>query len=330
LEQQHFITKQYTINQALDYLNLIHRDRGKRILFTSFKESFGIEKSNLLEFRDSLLEQIDISPESYTSIYKLFSEKQISCKMLKIDNPFFLYSIMKHFFSDNFRFNRYPIVLIKTESEKNQSISLRKQINEFIKAKAAPINIEQVKNHFIKKIGFKESFLYNIIHELSGTEIIKFAPDGYVHLSLFFSRNLEKVFSKLLDASLFECRLRKRPWVNATELSEFLNEKLPLASNLFWTPTLTKEITNMFDKYHLLGTKREIIVETNNSSEINDFETLLKYILKVFFQGAERLKIFEKFLRKNDIISNTIPYNRRNQFKEIIIENKIIKLCLKN
>jgi len=267
-------------------------------------DNINIDKNILSEIVSYTLKVV--KREKHISVNKIFNEKIITCKMLGINGPNYLYSLFRVYASDKLDLSEYPKIAIYTNNEGNKGRHLRTEIVDYIKNYNAPCSYQELENIFVKNRGYREESMYLISNS---NELIRYSPGCFIHKETIGLDNvIENNIYNIAYKELADARTSGKIYGDIRILIE--NYKLPkLRNGILWTETLLSELIKKSVHFKIMGTTQYIYIDNNNERKIDCFADFIYYILKDIFMGATNLNELEKYLIKIGTIKNNIPKN---------------------
>lgn len=262
--------------------------------------------------------------DEHIPITRVFSNKRICCKMIGIDGPIALFSLLQLFAEDEFDFRRYPQIWRLSLDDNHKNRGLHTEIAEYIKKKGRPCSYQEIQEVFVEKLGYNLQTVYNIRYK---NGIFNYLRDYLVHIDTI---GWNEVYQDILEETArqrYSERLKTgKPYGLVSSMIEF--ENLPhLDRELYWTPYLLADILVRRDNFRLLGNKKNAYVPVPNQSGIRTFEDLVYELLKREFDGGTNIIEFTHYLRNCDIIIKSLTKDMlgdsgkvRIMGKEIVIE----------
>lgn len=285
-----------------------------------------IEQTQLQTF--VMLIKQKLEKEDTVSIRLIFKERKATCLRLNIKSEILLYNLLKHYYSDEMQFLRYPFVK-KLGAETEDELNYRKIVEEFIKDAHGTIFRSELKEKFEEKLGWARNSLDNAI-SFSPSIIPVIYRQEYVHRKVIgWNTEKQKHLERVLIEYLDKLEVNKRYFISIIEfLRENSLENFPILENgIQWTEDILSCLINESQNLMVLGTRNLVLLKDPNPLNIEDEIDLIAYILKTKFSGATKIRELEKILQQLDLISSQFPKSYQNVDEElpyIISGNEII------
>jgi len=256
------------------------------------------------------------------SVDLVFRQKAVTCRAAGIRSPEMLYSVLDLDGEGQFEMPGYP--MIGRYSTPEARLSMRREVEEFLREKGAPCSIDELEEEFVERRGFKRG-LVNAVAE--SQQVYRYARASMIHADV-----LEWTAAKQEKIEGIGRQQLKRAFKagRCYELVEKLMELqgLPsLGAGLAWTRTLLSELLESQERFQVLGNARNAFVESPNEHEIQRFEDLVYRILADEFQGASQLQQFEEFMRTKGIIRKRVTPSMLGDGDRVCIRGKAIMLA---
>jgi hypothetical protein len=325
-EIRNFAINMMCINEQLLYMhlnsipNLLRVNKGEYLHCDNF-----YIKNNALEPIVTYIENI-IDVTTHVSIVKIFNDKKITCKMIGINTPTLLYSLLKQLYGDRFNLIHYPSI------QKNQNMmqtdrhsSIYSEIVNSIREKNTICNLTLLYDYYCEKLGYS----YNYIRSLRNDKEIIYYSDGTVlHIeTIKWTENKQLQLENIASNLLYDRQNAGKPFGLSTYLFEYLYDLLPeLPEYISWTPTLIVELLSRSDSFRIIGSQRNAFISIPNSFGIESLDDLLYYILNTEYDGAENLNIFVKNIHDAGIIQKNLTPSMLGADSRVIIDGNVIRL----
>jgi len=244
--------------------------------------------------------------ERHISVQKIFTEKQISCRIVGITDPRMLYSVFQLFASDEVECPGYPRLVSSDSPVHTRGIIA--EVSRYIREKQSLCTYEELEKHFIQGLGYREQTIYAVVHM---KDVFRYLPNCLVHASTIqWSSSKEAELLRIMQIDFEEAIRRGNPCARLDWLLEDKEYALPsLGGELSWTSTLLASIADRMPCVSVLGNAHNAYVIHPNSLSIASFGDLVGYILKTSFKGAANLNKFSDTLRKIGIVKRRLTSN---------------------
>lgn len=295
--------KMYTLTATLAY--------GKEIISTNYSEYGLLEfyqqykamdfKAIVGSIRQKLAEQVMLAIDGiyYDSQGELV-EKGIHSRQL-------LYSLLKHFFGQEFRFTRYPHIV---SQDYHDEISFANMIEQYLKEANQLVTRTQVLEWLSQDVGANSRTLDAILQKSQA--IIAYTNGQtaqYIHRDVLCWND---ALQQQLGALVHE-HMQQKPstfvsaqWV----LDKFALPKL--ANAISWNKELLINLLKRDPSFILIGSESRIIVERENAQGIHSNMTFIAHVIRRKFAGHTtiaqlryKLKSYN-FSRDGDFLDDTI------------------------
>jgi len=150
-------------------------------------ENISTGKYNLNNIYRFINEQLNKSDE--VTIYKVYEKYKKYLHQIKIDNYYFLYTLLKLKFNKKYNFYKFPRIIRKNEKEKH-IYDFNELIEKFLYDKEGPVNKKVLKEKFIQEIGLHDYTLDMCLND--NENIIKLDKNKYIH-SDYYNPNIEVI-----------------------------------------------------------------------------------------------------------------------------------------
>ena len=274
--------KQYSLFQNLDAMPDVLKCEG------------GFIHCNNLNIQADLLtgiyQLIDryLAGNDHVSVKKIFAEKKVTCKLMKIDDSLMLYSVLrKH--NDNLLLDRYPLIRFASDEEKVKKRTISQLIVKYVKEKETYCTAKEIEAHFVEKLGYDKSNTYVALNSLP--QIITYSKGCFVHIDALgwteekqaqFEAVCNRIYQKARKAGTLYGLIENV--VEATDLPS-------LGNQMYWTESIAAELITKQNRFLLIGNKRNAFVPYKNKDHICCLEDLLYAILKANYMGATNIAV---------------------------------------
>lgn len=237
--------------------------------------------------------------EKHLSVLKIFTEKQVSCRLVGIADQRMLYSVFQLFASDEIDCPGYPQLVSLDSSNRPQGIIA--EVREYIREKQTLCTFDELERHFVEKLGYREQTIYAVVQ---AEDIFRYLPSCLVHINtIHWSSSKQAELLRVMKTAFEEALRRGDACAKISWILEGMEHLLPSLSNqLNWTSTLIASIAERIPEVSVLGNARNAYVIQPNTLGIISFGDLVAHILKMSFNGAANLITFSEALRKMGIV----------------------------
>lgn len=264
-------------------------------------------------YTDQLLEEVE-----QVSVNKIFRDRRITCNRLGITTPVMLYSLLQIYCGDRYELPRPPLV---SRPDPTGEIGVFARIASYVQEADSPCNTDDLSEHFVDRLGFKESAISNIRYH---KDIMQCSLGIVIHMdTLKWTRSKQQAIEDIASAHLSEQRSLSKPYGLLDRI--FNANQLPhLPPCVPWTSTLLGELLCNEGRFQIIGTKKNAFVEIPNEHGIDDLQSLVYILLKSEHDGAANLEEFEACLRDTGIMQKTLTSNMLGDESLVCIEGNTV------
>jgi len=188
-----------------------------------------------------------LSKSGHVSVVKVYNERKINCKLMGIDTPELLYSIMRLFNTGELKLTGFPQI---TLSDAVTSDGLIKNIEQYIRGKNTYCSLQELNDYFVEGLGYSEQRVNSIVYR---DRIYRYLKRCIVHKDTIEwndekQKQLEQIAFIFYDTSLLSG--------SYYALIDMLihEENLPeLGNGLHWTEDLLGDLLKDSGNFHVLG-----------------------------------------------------------------------------
>jgi len=311
--------KNFQFNQIIYQIPNTIRTHSKKFLHTDFLNSDERKFEEIVEYTRNV-----ISTEEHISVFKIFKDKRVNCKILGIDDAMGLFSLFKIKVDDEFDL-QYPQIRRISEEDFHKKRGLRNEVISFIKEKKKVCSYHELQDIFVDKLGYSENTLRYIVYQKS---VCKYLKNCYVHKdTLEWNDEKQEQIEKIASDRYDECVKAERCYGLVKDMTEFddLPDLPDLKDEIYWTPFLLADLLVSRDKFKILGNEKNAFVSIPNQFGIENFEGLVYEILRNDYDGEADLIFFADYLRELEIIRKNITESMLGKSEKVkIIGDRII------
>lgn len=286
--------------------------------------------SNIIHIRDGYIAHIDnielsqvnldeicsnigksLEETSQIGINKIFSNFQVKCIDLGIENSRMLYDLLRYYFSDRYDFTRFPHISTFENSNKG---FIRDLVLEFFLENNRIMTIDEVDDHFTE-LGYSSIQIRMLIP--SNTKLIKVYTGCYIHQDLIewddnktskLRELLVYKYKENLELGLFFGNIEQIIYNNEDQLP-------PLGFELSWTLDILRSLIRKIDDIAFIGNTKICYTVVSISDNIKNKNELIVEVLNKHFDGACSRDQLNNWFVENRIYIKQIP-------SKILINNK--------
>lgn len=251
----------------------------------------------------------------HVSVARVFNEKKISCRIMDIDTPELLYSVMKLFDTGELKFTGYPQISM---SNNPTSYGLIKNIEQYIKDKRNYCSLQELVDHFVDKLGYSEQVVYSIAYR---DNIYRYLKGCVIHRETIEWTEEKQNQLEQIAAKYFVSSLLTGSYYALVDM--LINEdNIPiLSNNIYWTEYLLADLLKDKNNFYLLGSAKNAYVPASNPHNIKTFEDLIYYILKDKFSGSANLLNFTEYLRSARLLIKNLTPSMLGESNKVSIKH---------
>lgn len=264
-----------------------------------------------------------IFKSKHISVKKVFYDKQLTCKLVGINSPELLYSVLQKYFNNEFEIGNYPQILLSREDVKSKR-GIIPNICDYIRKKKSFCTRQELYNHFVNDLGYSEQLIY-----LAGMEpdIYRYLDHCLVHRDTLEWNQQKQVEIEKLASNCYRDDIKAGNYYSMVATLVELSELPQLGNDLYWTEPLIADILSKNKQFRILGNTRNVYVPIPNSFHIESLEDLVYEILAHDNNGAENLDIFSEKLVDLGIIKHRITPSMLGAKGRILIVGQEIMLA---
>jgi hypothetical protein len=263
-----------------------------------------------------------VCQNGHVSIEKIFHDKRVTCISIGIEDPKFLYNVLKSE-ARGISFDRYPSVRLILEEETSSEMTISDQVERFLESKKTPCSYEELEGTFIRKYGYRESSLYLALQK---ENILRYGQGSLIHINSigWTDQKNESLINQATICLMQAFRINRRYGL-ISELIEY-DDLPPLPEGIMWTKTLLGEMLGFTNEFKVLGNAKNAFVAKYNEEGIKVFEDLVYIILAKDFGGAENLQLLGKKLKEMRIIKNLLTPSMLGEQKKVVVCGDVVML----
>lgn len=314
--------KEFQLSQAL-YRNadILRAGRGEYL----HKDYLNIDAHKI----DDLVSYIKtiLLSQKHVSVEKIYQDRIIDCKLMGIDDPVLLFSVL-NLYADEFQMTNYPAIYL-AEGSDDDNRGIINEIQKHIMEKGTFCTKEEVYEYFVDKLGYSGN---TINFALKNQNIYKYLQGCVIHKeTLGWSELKQAELEKIAFDVYSNARKLGKCYGLITDLIES-QDLVTLEMNVDWTEMLISELLGKHDTYRILGNCRNAFVPIKNDHQIESFEDLIYEILKSNHKGAANLNDFAEELSDAGIITKSITNGMLGTANKVTIigQEIILTELLKN
>ncbi|MGL6228971.1 MAG: sigma factor-like helix-turn-helix DNA-binding protein, partial [Culicoidibacterales bacterium] len=314
--------KMYTLTATLSYSREIistnYSEYGLISFYTQYKKADFAEIAATI--RTKIKEQLIIASDG------IFYEYEAMLAAKGIDSRQLLYSLLKHFYGDEFRFTRYPHIV---SVDYHDDISFAAIIENYLLQAGQLVNRVQILEWLSQDVGANSRTFDAVLQKSAAIiaytngqsaqyihrDVLEWTPDKQVQLSALVHEHMQQKPSTFVSAQ----------WVLDKFTLPALGLKLP------WNKELLINLLKREPSFILIGSESRIIVERDNPQGIQSNMTFIAHVIRRKFGGRTtvadlryKLKTYN-FSRDGDFLEDTMKA-LANQEAPFIIDGDDIYL----
>jgi hypothetical protein len=264
----------------------------------------------------------------HVSAQKIFDEKKISCKLLNISTPIFLFSLLQHFYWEQFELSRYPkICHSNSMTNKKQATGIAAEIINYIFQKKSPCSISELFSYFVEELKYNQQSVNMCIY--SHNQIKRYSDGIVIHFNILaWSEANQSALELLALAHLTDRENAGKPYGLISHIYEYMHDQLPnLPEDISWTPTLIRELLSHKERYRIMGTQRNAFLSIPNQHGIESLDDLLYFLLETNYDGAANLDLFISDMREAGILIKKLTPMMLGVDSRVVIDGNVVRLA---
>ncbi|MBA3006213.1 MAG: hypothetical protein FP810_06435 [Desulfocapsa sp.] len=264
----------------------------------------------------------------HVSAQKIFDEKKISCKLLNISTPIFLFSLLKHFYWEQFELSRYPqICHLNSMTNKKQPTGIIAEIVNYIFQKKSPCSISELFSYFVEELKYNQQSVNLCIY--SHNQIKRYSDGVVIHFNtLAWSEANQSALELLALAHLTDRENAGKPYGHISHIYEYMHDQLPnLPEHISWTPTLIGALLIHKERFRIMGTQRNAFVSIPNQHGIESLDDLLYFSLETNYDGAANLDLFISDMRESGVLIKKLTPMMLGVDSRVVIDGNVVRLA---
>ncbi len=319
-EQLHI--KDFTLSQHLARIpEILHTKNG--YIHVDYLNIDNRILSEIIEYIEATIMKL-----KHLSITLIFNEKRVLCKLLGIDSPELLYSILQLYAGDRFNLNNYPQIRTGSKSVAKRW-GMIDDIVLYIRRKNTFCTRQELHNYFVEERGYSEQSIY-----LVGLrdDIFQYFDGCLIHKDVIDWDQQKQEELESIALSLYKEEVNSGKYY---ALIDFLVESIhlkDLQAGLVWNNILLSDILSKSGKFKIIGSRKNAFVSLPNQFHIESLADLVCEILRKEENGAASLDLFSEKLVDLGIIVNRLTDNMLGGSEKVYIIGKeiMLKELLKN
>jgi hypothetical protein len=289
-------------------------------------QQIGIQKENITSIIDYLT--ILLSSAGHISAIKLFNDKKITCKLLGIDSPILLYSIIHHFYCDEYDLSRFPLIRFSgVKEESGGANGVAAEVLNYMRDKGEPCSFSELYQHFVDDLGYKQNSVYNVLFHYK--DVMRYSDGVFVHTAnLRWVSDNQAALELLATHYLCNRESAGKPFGLISHCYDYLHDQLPaLPEPFLWTPTLIGELLSREEKFLIIGSQRNAFVSIPNSYGIETLDDLLYFVLSNNYDGAANIDILVADMREAGILQKNLTPMMLGVDSRVVIDGNVVQLA---
>ncbi len=309
--------KQFMLNQYIDRAPNIIRIKRGTYLHTDYLKIEEQKLSEILYYVRHVL-----SKEDHVSVKKIFNDQKINCKLMGINSPEALFSVLQLKASDRIHVQSYPQIRLMGGNDTARR-GIAKEISLYISNKKAPCSIQELYEHYVERLGYNEQTIYwatyddDIYHYLRGCVIHKDTIDLTEEKQEQIEMVARDIYKQSVKAG--SCYGLIDTLIESDALPQLKND-------VYWTQLLISDLLKCQNNFIVIGSRKNVFLPLPNEFGIQTFEDFLYEILKRDYNGAINLEILNEELADSDIIAKGVTKNMLDKSTKVTIVGHEIML----
>jgi hypothetical protein len=290
--------KEFQFGQCVNALSKVLRMGSGAFVHVDSLDLDLTQIQNLLDHIDAVLQSTD-----HISVERIYREKAVTCRMMNVDSPRLLYSILR-MREDGFDTSHYPVIgrAVKVD-ESRRGTGIRSEIVGYVQKLGRPCALSELESRFVEQLGYKQTTVYSAV---ASPDIVRYGLGSVVHLdSLGWTELLQQDLEAVARRGFEEAENAGYGFANAATLLES-KDLPPLSNGTIWTQVLVTELLVRSGSFRVLGTGRTAFVAMPNQRGIETFEDLVADVLATEFEGAADVEALGEYLRQRGVIKKGV------------------------
>jgi hypothetical protein len=262
-----------------------------------------------------------LSTQTHVSVDKIFHDKIIDCKLMGINDPALLFSVLQ-LYTHDLVLNNSPQIYSSEGEDNSKTMGIISTIVDYIKRKLSYCTLQELYEYFVDELGYSKNTVYFV---LNNHKIYRYLQGCIIHEETLGWTDTKQTQLEQIASGVYEEALKLGQCYGLIpELIESSN--LPsLDNNVDWTELLISELLEKNNNFKIIGNAKKVFVPTINSKHIESVEDLLYELLKSKHKGAANLNDFAEELVDLGIVIKGITKNMLGESKKVsIIGQEII------
>jgi len=309
--------KEFQLTNALDKnADILRFKKGEYV----HRDYLNIEEDKIDEITNYI--KHILSTQAHVSVEKIFRDKIIDCKLMGIDEPVLLFSLLQQY-TEDLLLSSYPQIYSAELNERVRNKGLMNEIVDHIKKKLAFCSYQELYEVFVDELGYSKNTVYFTINN---NNIYRYLQGCIIHEeTLGWTETKQTQLEQIAYAVYEEALKLGQCYGLIPELIE--SSKLPsLDNNVDWTELLIAELLEKNNNFKIIGNAKKVFVPTINSKYIKSVEDLLYELLKSKHNGAANLNDFAEELVDRGVVIKGITKNMLGESKKVSITGQEIIL----
>lgn len=263
-----------------------------------------------------------LSTQTHVSVDKIFHDKIIDCKLMGIDDPVLLFSVLQ-LYTNDVVLNTYPQIYSSEGEDNSKNMGIMSTIVDHIKRKLSFCTLQELYEVFVDELGYSKNTVY---FALNNNMIYRYLQGCVIHEETLGWTETKQAQLEQIASGVYEEALNLGHCYGLIpDIIESSN--LPsLDNNVDWTELLISELLEKNNNFKIIGNAKKVFVPTINSKHIESVEDLLYELLKSKHKGAANLNDFAEELVDREIVIKGITKNMLGESKKVSITGQEIIL----
>jgi len=309
--------KEFQLINALDKnADILRCKKGKYL----HKDYLDIEEDKMDEITSYIKNILLTQP--HVSVDKIFHDKIIDCKLMGINEPILLFSLLQQY-TDDLLLSNYPQIYSADLNDRLRNKGIMNEIVDHIKSKKAFCSYQELYEVFVDELGYSKNTVY---FALNNNIIYRYLQGCVIHEETLGWTETKQAQLEQIASGVYEEALNLGQFYglipDIIESSDLPN----LDNNVDWTELLISELLEKHNNFKIIGNAKKVFVPTINSKHIESFEDLICEILKSRHKGAANLNDFTEELVDMGIVFKGITKSMLGESKKVCIAGQEIIL----
>jgi len=309
--------KQFMLNQYIDRAPNIIRIKRGTYLHTDYLKIEEQKLSEILYYARHVL-----SKEDHVSVKKVFNDQKINCKLMGIDSPEALFSVLQLKASDSVHVQNYPQIRAMNNNDTARR-GIAKEISLYISDKKAPCPIQELYEHYVEHLGYNEQTIYWATY---GDEIYHYLRGCVIHKNTIDWTEEKQKQIEVVARNIYKQSVKAGSCYGLVD-ALIESDALPqLGNDVYWTQLLISDLLKCQNNFIVIGSQKNVFLPLPNEFGIQTFEDLLYEILKRDYHGAINLEILNEELADSGIITKGVTKSMLDKSTKVTIVGHEIML----